>query len=83
MKRERASASRFSKSTAAQRTPEGTRDGLLSPEGKLVLARGADGEKLNLRDRGRRARAESRPVPGLTEADVLAQWSVDGGSVLV
>jgi hypothetical protein len=26
---------------------------------------------------------EPRPVPGLTEADVLAQWSADGRSVLV
>ncbi len=60
-------------------TPEGTRDGWLSSDGKLVLARGADGKySIYPIDGG-----EPRPVPGLTEADVLAQWSADGRSVLV
>jgi len=59
-------------------TPEGTRDGLLSADGKLVLAKGADGKYSLYPIAG----GESRPVAGLTEADVLAQWSADGRSVL-
>ncbi|MGB2602604.1 MAG: protein kinase [Candidatus Sulfotelmatobacter sp.] len=59
-------------------TPEGTRDGLLSSDGKLVLARGP-GMKYFVYPI---ADGEPRPVPGLTEADVLAQWSADGRSVL-
>ena len=61
-------------------TPEGTRDGLLSPDGKLVLARGVDGNYSIYAIAGEGTR---RLVPGLTEADVLAQWSADGRSVLV
>ena len=64
-------------------TPEGTRDGLVSPDGKIVLARGSDGKYSIYAIAGEKQGAEPRPVPGLTEADVLAQWSADGGSVLV
>ena len=60
-------------------TPEGTRDGWLSADGKLVLARGPDGKYSVYPISG----GEPRPVPGLTEADVLAQWSADGRAVLV
>jgi Tol biopolymer transport system component/predicted Ser/Thr protein kinase len=60
-------------------TPEGTRDGWLSANGKLVLARGPDGKYSVYPISG----GEPRPVPGLTEADVLAQWSADGRAVLV
>jgi len=60
-------------------TPEGTRDGWLSADGKLVLARGPDGKYSVYPISG----GEPRPVPGLTEADVLAQWSADGRTVLV
>ncbi len=70
-------------SAARPVTPEGTRDGLLSPDGKLVLARGADGKYSMYAIAGAERGAESRPVPGLTEADVLAQWSGDSRSVLV
>jgi eukaryotic-like serine/threonine-protein kinase len=70
-------------SAARPVTPEGTRDGLLSPDGKLVLARGTDGKYSIYAIAGAERGAESRPVPGLTEADVLAQWSVDSRSVLV
>jgi predicted Ser/Thr protein kinase len=59
-------------------TPEGTRDGLLSSDGKLVLARGPEG-KYSVYPI---APGDPRPIPGLTEADVLAQWSGDGRSVL-
>ena len=60
-------------------TPEGTRDGWLSADGKLVLARGPDGKYSVYPISG----GEPRPVPGLTEADVLAQWSADGRAALV
>lgn len=59
-------------------TPEGTRDGLLSTDGNQVLARGADG-KYALYDIGA---GETRAVPGLSDTDVLAEWSADGRSVL-
>ena len=59
-------------------TPEGTRDGWLSSDGRLVLARGPEGKYFVYSIAG----ADPRPVPGLTEADVLAQWSPDGRSVL-
>ena len=70
-------------SAARPVTPEGTRDGLLSPDGKLVLARGAEGKYSIYAIAGAERGTESQPVPGLTEADVLAQWSADGRSVLV
>jgi len=60
-------------------TPEGTRDGRLSPDGKLVLARGPEGKYSVYPIVG----GAPQPVPGLTEADTLAQWSTDGRSVLV
>ncbi len=60
-------------------TPEGTRDGWLSPDGELVLARGPDGNYSLYPIAG----GEPRPVSGLTETDVIAQWSADGRSVLV
>jgi Tol biopolymer transport system component len=60
-------------------TPEGTRDGRLSSDGRLVLARGPEGKYSVYPIAG----GEPRPVPWLTETDVLAQWSADGRSVLV
>ena len=60
-------------------TPEGTRDGWLSADGMLVLARGAEGRYFVYPIAG----GEPQPVPGLTEGDVLAQWSADGRSMLV
>jgi len=60
-------------------TPEGTRDGWPSPDGRLVLARGSEGKYFLFPIAG----GEPRPVPGLAEADVVAQWSADGRSVLV
>jgi hypothetical protein len=59
-------------------TPEGTRDGLLSTDGNLVLARGADGKYALYNIAG----GDTRAVPGLSDTDVLAEWSVDGRSVL-
>ena len=66
-------------STPRPVTPEGTRDGRLSPDGKLVLARGPEGKYSVYPIAG----GEPQPVPELTEADTLAQWSTDGRSVLV
>jgi Tol biopolymer transport system component len=63
-------------------TPEGTRDGLLSADGKSVLARGPDGKYSVYPITAGGAPAEPRPVPALAETDVLAQWSPDGRSVL-
>jgi Tol biopolymer transport system component/predicted Ser/Thr protein kinase len=60
-------------------TPEGTRDGRLSSDGKMVLARGRDGKYSIYPIEG----GEPQPVPGLSEGDVVAQWSADGQSVLV
>lgn len=59
-------------------TPEGTREGWLSADGKLVLARGPEGRYFVYPIAG----GAARPVPALGEADVIAQWSVDGRSVL-
>ena len=59
-------------------TPEGTRDGWPSPDGSLVLARGSEGKYFLFPIAG----GEPRPVPGLSEADVVAHWSADGRSVL-
>jgi Tol biopolymer transport system component len=59
-------------------TREGTRDGCLSPDGTLILARGSGGTYSLYPIAG----GEPRPVPGLAEADVVAQWSTDGRSVL-
>lgn len=68
-------------------TPEDTRDGLLSADGTRVLARGPDGKyavyPIAIADSGGPSSDAPRPVMGLTEADVLAQWSPDGRSVLV
>ena len=60
-------------------TPEDTRDGLLSADGKLVLARGQGGKYFIYPIAG----GEPRPVPGLTQTDILALWSADGRSALV
>jgi eukaryotic-like serine/threonine-protein kinase len=59
-------------------TPEGTRDGLLSRDGKVVLARGP-GESYSLYPI---AGGEPRPAPGLGVDDIVAKWSADGRSVL-
>ena len=59
-------------------TPEGTRDGWLSSDGKRFLAQGAEGTYSVYSITG----GEPRPVAGLTPADVIAQWSGDGRSVL-
>jgi WD40 repeat protein len=69
-------------------TPEGTRDGALSADGKLLLARatqGAEGKYFIYQiATGQSSSADPpRPVAGLTDGDVLAQWRADGRSALV
>jgi hypothetical protein len=59
-------------------TPEGTSDGWLSPDGQLVLARANAGTYSVYPIAG----GEARPVPWLTEADVVAHWRADGRTVL-
>jgi Tol biopolymer transport system component len=59
-------------------TPEGTRDGRLSPDGTLVLARGPGGTYALYPIAG----GAPQPVPGLAEGDIVAHWSADGRSVL-
>ena len=58
-------------------TPEGTHLGALSPDGRLVLARGSDGSWATYPVEG----GTPRPVPGLTARDEIARWSKDGLSV--
>ena len=59
-------------------TPEGTRNGRLSPDGSLVLAQGPSGAYFLYPVSG----GEPRPVRGLAEGDLVAHWSGDGRSVL-
>jgi len=59
-------------------TPEGTREGRLSVDGRLVLARAPEGGyRLYPLDGG-----DAREAPGLAEDDLVAHWSEDGRSVL-
>lgn len=52
---------------------------MLSADGQLLLARGPDEKYFIYPIAG----GEPRPVPGLTQADILALWSADGLSALV
>jgi dipeptidyl aminopeptidase/acylaminoacyl peptidase len=66
-------------SVARAVTPERTRDSRPSPDGKLILARGAEGKYSLYPIAG----GDAQPVPQLAEEDIVAQWSPDGRSVLV
>ncbi len=60
-------------------TPEGTRQGRVSPDGTAVVARGTDGRyRRYLLDGG-----EGVPVPGLGDDDEIVCWRSDGRSLLV
>ena len=60
-------------------TPEGTTDGLVSPDGLQVLVReSSGGQKLYPVDGG-----PARPVPGATPDDAVVRWSADGKSLIV
>jgi len=60
-------------------TPEGTHLGIVSPDGKLVLARSSDGSWATYPIEG----GEPKPVPGLTAGDRTIRWSMDGRSLIV
>jgi len=60
-------------------TPEDTRDGLLSADGRFVLARGPDARYFIYPIAG----GQAQPVPALNESDVVALWRADGKSALV
>lgn len=60
-------------------TPEGTRLGALSPDGKLVLARTSVGSWALYPVEG----GPHRPVRALTARDAIVRWSTDEGSVYV
>lgn len=59
-------------------TPEGTRDGRISADGSLVLARDREGKYSIYPIAG----GEPQAVTGIAETDVVAQWSADGKSSL-
>ena len=58
-------------------TPEGTHFGALSPDARLVLARGSDGSWAVYPVAG----GAPHPVLGLRARDEIARWSKDGRSV--
>jgi hypothetical protein len=60
-------------------TPPGTNSGKLSPDGKLVLAKGPDGKYFLYTLSG----GEPRAVPWLMESESLIRWTAHGRSVLV
>ncbi len=60
-------------------TPEGTRDGVLSPDGKFILAKGPDSKFGIYPVSG----GDPRPVPWLSEFEQVLRWSADGRSALV
>jgi Tol biopolymer transport system component len=60
-------------------TPEGTTDGLVSPDGLQVLVReSSGGQKLYPVDGG-----SPRNVPGATPDDAVVRWTPDGKSLLL
>ena len=59
-------------------TPEGTSDGLVSPDGEKVLVRGPEGKYLVYPVAG----GAPRPLLWLAPDDVAIRWTLDGGAVL-
>ena len=61
-------------------TPEGTRDGWVSPDGSAAVARGTDGRyRIYIVNGG----APPVPVPGLAAGERVLGWRADGRSLLV
>lgn len=58
-------------------TPEGYQEGLVSPDGELLMSRGSDGKYVVLPIAG----GEPRPTP-LARPDVVLHWCADARSVL-
>jgi serine/threonine protein kinase len=59
-------------------TPEGTSDGLISPDGKSILAAGAESKQMIFPVDG----GASRPVGWLAPNEVVISWTSDGRGVL-
>ncbi|MCM3875681.1 MAG: protein kinase [Thermoanaerobaculia bacterium] len=60
-------------------TPEGTSQGLVSPDGRLILVKASGGALVRYPVDG----GEDRPVPGATPEDQAIRWSADGRFVIV
>jgi Tol biopolymer transport system component len=60
-------------------TPEGTTEGIPSPDARQILVRASGGGLVVYPSAG----GEGRPVPGTTPDDEPIRWSLDGGSILV
>jgi len=60
-------------------TPEGTTDGLVSPDGLTILVRESNGGQMLYPVGG----GPARPVPGATADDAVVRWSADGKSLIV
>jgi dipeptidyl aminopeptidase/acylaminoacyl peptidase len=59
-------------------TADGTRDGIVSPDGALLLVQGGRGEYQIYPSAG----GDPRPVSSLAPDDVVARWSADGRGFL-
>ena len=60
-------------------TPEGTKEGRVSPDGRFVSVRDAAGQALVVAVEG----GGPRVVPGIGPADETVQWAPDGRGLLV
>ncbi|HUM01216.1 MAG TPA: protein kinase [Thermoanaerobaculia bacterium] len=60
-------------------TPEGTSQGFVSPDGRLILVAASGGAPVLYPVDG----GEARPVAGATPEDSVIRWSADGRSVLI
>ena len=69
----------LSSGTVRAVTPEGTDRGVLSPDAKSIVARGADGGYQVYPIEG----GAAAPVPGLDNRDDIIGWRRDGRSLLV
>jgi Tol biopolymer transport system component len=60
-------------------TPEGTSQGFVSPDGRLILVKASGGALMLYPADG----GEARPVVGATPEDQVIRWSADGRALLV
>jgi eukaryotic-like serine/threonine-protein kinase len=61
-------------------TPEGTSvEAVISPDGRFVAARSPDGQPTVFSIAG----GAARPIPGVHANETMAQWTAEGGGVLV
>ena len=62
-------------------TPSGTRDGLPSPDGRTLLARGPDGAYNLYPFEGGLEGGAPRPLPAMSAGSTAVKWSEDGGAL--